>query len=244
MILLETAMGGLALDRATVRRSARGSCDATLAWLTEVQKATRQAPDSAGGWFERLIERQLLDLEATFPADEKLIARTRELSRPLSTANLALVLEHGDLSHPNLLVNRDGRLAVIDWELAETQGLPATDLFFFLAYVARALSRTRSSIESVAAVDRAFFGRRSWARTYVRRYAQAMALPQDMLTPLFIACWARQVSGLARRTAEGGENSRPMAGSWVDWVRQDWRFAVLRHAVDRADRLCWDDLPS
>ncbi len=151
------------------------------------------------------------------------------------------MLEHGDLSHPNLLV-RNGRVAVIDWELAETQGLPATDLFFFLAYVAGALSRAQSSGDSVAAVDRAFFGRRSWARTH-RPYAQAMALPQDMLTPLFIACWARQVSGLARRMADGGENSGRTPGSGAEWVYQDWRFAVWRHAVDSAHRPCWDDLP-
>jgi hypothetical protein len=243
MILVETALSGRALDRATVRRTARRSCEAALAWLLEIQSATRHAPDSAGDWFERLIERQSAELEATLPMEERLIARTRELTQPLAKVNLPLVLEHGDLSDPNLLVDHDGRIAVLDWELAETRGLPATDLFFFLAYVARALSGARSGIESVAAVDRAFLGRRSWARAYVRRYAEAMALSLGTLTPLLVACWERQVSGLARRMMETRESSDGMRAGVARWIRQDWRFAVWQHVVAHAHQLRWDDPP-
>lgn len=243
MILLETAMRGRAMDRGTVRRRTSQCCEATLDWIIEVQTATRLAVDPGGNAFERLIERELLDVQAILPTERGFLERTRELVLPLSRANLPLVLEHGDLSHPNLLVGPQGRVAVVDWEQAELHGLPASDLFFFLAYVAMALRRARSSQEALLALDRAFFCRRGWARTYVHRYAQSVGLTPDTLTSLFIACWVRQVTGLARRVANGGEDSRMAGGEITDWLRQDWRLAVWRHAVEHADRLDWEDLP-
>jgi hypothetical protein len=238
MILLETAMWGRAMDRATVRKNAPQCCEATLAWLIEVQTATRLAPEPGGNGFERLIDRELLHARATFPAERSLLERTQGLVTPLSAASLPLVLEHGDLSHPNLLVGRGGRVAVIDWELAELRGLPASDLFFFLTYVAMARRGARSSQEALVALEQAFFGQGSWARTYVRRYAEALGLSRDLLTPLFIACWVRQVAGLVRRVANGREVA---GGESAEGLRQDWRFAVWRHAVEQADRLDWEE---
>ena len=44
--------------------------------------------------------------------------------------------EHRDCSPWNLLVTTSGELAVLDWESAEQNGLPAIDLVYFLAYLA------------------------------------------------------------------------------------------------------------
>jgi len=242
MILLETAMRGRAMDRTMVRRNAPRCCEAVLSWLIDVQIATRLTPDPGGNEIRRPIERDLLEVQATFPAEKDLLERTRQLVMPLLGANVPLVLEHGDLSHPNLLVDPKGEVSVVDWELAQLHGLPASDLFFFLAYVATALEGARSSREALVALDRAFFTRRNWARTYVRRYAHALGLSRDALTPLLIACWVRQVASLARRVANGGEDSRMPGRGITDWLREDWRFAVWRHTVEQADRFDGDDL--
>lgn len=239
MILLETAMRGRSMDRATVKRNASKCCEATLSWLIEIQSATRLPCDLGGSEIERLIERDLLDVQAKLPAERSLVERARELLAPLQRAVVPLVLEHGDLSHPNLLLDPEGKVSVIDWELAELHGLPATDLFFFLSYVARALRGARSSGEALVAVDDMFFVRRSWVRTYVRRYAHGLGLSSDTLTPLFVACWARQVAALTRRASNGGENSPMSSHEISDLVRGDWRFALWRHAVDHANRLDW-----
>ena len=113
--------------------------------------------------FDRLIGADLSHLQALFPADRDLLERTRSLIAPLSEMSFPLVLEHGDLSHPNLLIGPGERVGVIDWEQAELRGMPAVDLFFFLAYVGRAMGQTRSTGETLRAIDQAFFGRRSWA---------------------------------------------------------------------------------
>jgi aminoglycoside phosphotransferase len=242
-ILLETAMPGRAMDRATVRSRTTRCCEATLAWLIELQTATRRAPSPASDGFERLVERELLAAERWLPDQGRLIERTRELVLPLSRADLSLVLEHGDLGHPNLLVGPEGRVSVIDWELAELRGLPASDLFFFLAYVSRALEGARSSESTVAALDRAFFGRRSWARSFVVRYARRLELPVEALTPLFVACWVRQLTGLARRVANEGEGGEMAGSGMAAWLGRDWRLAAWRHAVEQSSRLDWGDVP-
>jgi hypothetical protein len=238
-ILLETAMTGRAMDRATVRGGVSRCCEATLTWLFELQTATRRAPASEDDGFERLVERELLAAERWLPGEGRLIEQTRELVQPLSGAGLSLVLEHGDLGHPNLLLGPAGRVSVIDWELAELRGLPASDLFFFLAYVSRALEGAQSSGSTLAALDRAFFGRRTWARSYVGRYARRLELPVETLTPLFVACWMRQLTGLARRVANRGAGGEVAGSEWAAWLARDWRFAAWRHAVEQANRLDW-----
>ena len=62
--------------------------------------------------------------EAPDALPDGLVERTLDALRPLRDAGLPLVLEHGDTSHPNLLLRRFGDLAVVDWELANPDGLP------------------------------------------------------------------------------------------------------------------------
>ena len=44
---------------------------------------------------------------------------------------------------PNLLTMHDGRVGVVDWELAQANSLPAVDVFFFLTYVAFSQRRAK-----------------------------------------------------------------------------------------------------
>jgi hypothetical protein len=240
MILMQTALPGRAMDRATVRRRGPQCCEGVLDWLIDIQMAAPTTPGPDG--FERLIGADLAHLQALFPADRELLDKTRSLVAPLSGIGFPLVLEHGDLSHPNLLLGPGERVGVIDWEQAELRGLPAVDLFFFLAYVARAMGQARSTGEALRAIDQAFFGPRSWARPYAHRYAERLGLPTEALTPLFIACWLRQVAGLARKVASGGEDPGSRGQAFLDWLHSNWRFAVWRHAVEESSQLAWEDL--
>lgn len=238
MILLQTTLPGRAMDRATVRRRGPQCCESVLGWLIDVQAATRSTAGPDG--FDRLIGGDLSHLQALFPAERDLLERTRSLVAPLSEMSFPLVLEHGDLSHPNLLVGPGDRVGVIDWEQAELRGMPAVDLFFFLGYVGRAMGEARSTDEALRAVDQAFFGRRSWARSYVLRYAERLGLPRETLTPLFISCWARQVAGLARKVASCEDPGSP-GPAFLDWLHSNWRFGAWRHAVEQSSRLDWDN---
>ena len=115
--------------------------------------------------FRTLIEAPLLALgagEAPDALPDGLVERTLEALAPLRDAGLPLVLEHGDTSHPNLLLRRFGDLAVVDWELADPDGLPGHDLAFFLVYAAGA-ARRREEAETARRLHDAFFGSEPWA---------------------------------------------------------------------------------
>src|SRR5436190_718658 len=63
-----------------------------------------------------------------------MIRETR--ARLAALGDLPLVCEQRDFSPWNVLIAADGALVVLDWESAETEGLPGMDLIYFLAYLA------------------------------------------------------------------------------------------------------------
>jgi hypothetical protein len=156
---------------------------------------------------------------------------------------MPLVFEHGDLSHPNIMLLKDGAPGVVDWELAEPRGIPTYDLFFFLTYIAFASQSARKGGEHLAAFQAAFFGRAAWARPYVAAYAARLHLPPHTLTPLFVLCWARYMTSLLLRL-DAAPTSGRLARETADWLRANRYYALWRHAVTNVRALDWSDLPA
>ncbi|MGH2570604.1 MAG: aminoglycoside phosphotransferase family protein, partial [bacterium] len=194
-MLVQTVVPGTTMDRAAVRRRPKACADSVATWLTDLHRATKVAagPDSLG----RLVASPLDRFEALCagrPGERALVRRTREIVEPLLAADVPLVFEHGDLSAPNILIDGRDRVGVVDWELADPAGLPATDLFFFLTFVAFARGRASGRRDWLAAFRAAFFGPDAWATPWIRKYADAMELPAGSLKPLFVSTWARYVA--------------------------------------------------
>lgn len=245
-VLVETALTGRPMDPATVRRDRAGCCDAVTGWLAGVQQPARVPAGDDPGWFERLVERPLHHFAAVFPlSDEetRLLERTWELVAPLRDARLPLVFEHGDLSHPNILLLKDGGPGVIDWELAEPRGLPAYDLFFFLTYAAFAVGNAHASGDYLSAFRSAFFGRAAWARPYVAAYAGRLGLPPETITPLFVLCWARYIASLLLRLGDAGQPDGQLGPDTATWLRANRYYALWRHTVAHVGELEWRDAP-
>jgi aminoglycoside phosphotransferase (APT) family kinase protein len=187
-LLLETAVAGRPLSPRAVRR-ARGAIGGNVAgWLERLASATGYAA-FAGTWYERLVGvplRRLADEPSRPAAVRELAERTLEHAEVLRDVRLPLVFTHGDFAHPNLLTMPDGRLGVLDWERADPAGLPAEDLFFFLAYASHREG------------ERAFFGRRPWAWRLAERYAERTGLDAALLRPLLaVSCARAHVGDLA-----------------------------------------------
>jgi aminoglycoside phosphotransferase (APT) family kinase protein len=239
-ILVETALVGQPMDPATVRRDRVACCSAVATWLAELQQPAREAGESTG-WFGRLAEGPLRYFERVFPLsieESRLLERTWELVAPLRDIALPPVFEHGDLSHPNIMLLSDGTLGVVDWELAEPRGLPAYDLFFFLTYAAFAVQKARKSDDYLAAFQAAFFGPAAWARPYVVDYARRLDLPLLTLTPLFVLSWARYMISLLRRL-DADQTTGRLPHETADWLRANRYYALWRYAVMHAITLDW-----
>jgi len=233
-VLVETALAGETITPAMVRASPSTYVEATVSWLTGLPTTPAGSDRS---WYERLVERPLGLFAEAFPREaeeSQLVVRTLSLVEPLRSASFPLVLEHGDLSHPNLIRLRDGRVGVLDWELAEEGGLPLHDLYLFLAYVAVATRRPEETEELVAAFDEAFIGPDAWAAPTVSAYAEHLGLQANLLAPLLVCCWARYTSLLVART-QGEPGHEEQNADTATWLRGNRYYALWKRAVEQAE---------
>lgn len=231
-ILLETALAGHALSPAVVRRGREDAVRAMTTCLSQLARATRRP--AGEGWYEELLAEPLARLVETSGGDREIAAlaeRTLELAAPLRAAPPSVVLEHGDLGHPNLVELRDGRIGMLDWETGTQRGLPLHDLLFFLTYAAVAGRRDHHGPEATGAIDAALVAPGAWGWPALTAYADRLGLARELLTPLVIACAGRAVALLPERSggATGGEA--------LPWLRASRPMTLWRHAVAHADAL-------
>lgn len=234
-MLIQSAVPGRALDRATVRRDPERWCALADAWLAAL--ATGGPPHRGAQSLRQVLDDldHLAGLARLDAATARLIERTRPLLTPLGTWDLPRTVEHGDFSAPNVLVQPDGQLGAVDWELAEPDGLPIRDMAFFLTYVAIARRRLRSVADHVAAFDAAFFGPDAWARRWLHAHARRLGVPEPAVAPLFLATWTRYVAGLWARLRAVLDPAERRA-----WVRDNRYHAFWGQAVARLEGPGWD----
>jgi aminoglycoside phosphotransferase (APT) family kinase protein len=197
MLLVESALAGDTISPSELRRRPRQSVDDVLRWLLDLPRPRREPAR-----FDALVELPLRRFAAALPPEApetSLVAKTLDALGELREGALPTVVEHGDLSHPNLIRMRDGRVGVVDWELAEVDGLPAADLCFFLGYVAATRRRARSRRRLAAAFDEAFAAPDGWARPPLLSYARRIGVEPSLLSPLLVATWARYAARFVAR---------------------------------------------
>jgi hypothetical protein len=56
----------------------------------------------------------------------------------------------------------------------------------------------------------------------------------ELITPLFVACWARSAVKMRSRADDG----HPTAAG--EWVRESRYYAFWRHALEHASQLQWE----
>lgn len=245
-ILIETALNGQAMDPAYTRRHHQRCCEAMTTWLIDLQQRGKVENEKTADWFAQLVERPIRYFRQRFPVnaqEAQLLARTEALLAPLRGWQMPLVFEHGDLSHPNLLLLPNGEPGVLDWELANPAGLPACDLFLFLTYVAFARHDAQERSTYQAAFQEAFLGPTAWVGPYVRHYREALALPPEALPPLFVLTWLRYIVTQLVRLDDGQTRDEAevtqCAPATAHWLRQNRYYALWRTAVEQADKATW-----
>jgi aminoglycoside phosphotransferase (APT) family kinase protein len=239
-LLIETAVPGRTMSPAVVRRQPELCTETTIAWLTNLQLATMTRDAKGGDWFERLVENPLLQFKKILPVANEaahLIDATVAMMQPLRNHHLPLVMSHEDFSPPNILQADNGRIGVVDWELAEPQGLPASDLFFFLTYIAFARNGARKNEMYLKAFRRAFFDSNAWARPYVERYCERLKLSHEMLAPLFVSTWGRYVAGLMARLQEAGEADGAIGNETVKWLKTNRYYQLWKYTIENLKAL-------
>jgi aminoglycoside phosphotransferase len=236
-MLVETAVAGRALDPAVVHEDPDRALDVGAAFVSSLPLLT--AADDNQGWYSHTIADPLAELAALVPLDgetERWCARTHQVLAPLREVWLPAVLEHGDLSHPNLFLATDARsLRVIDWERATLAGLPGHDLVFYLQYLAQCRHQAWNRSDQLAAFDDAFLAADGRPRRSLAAELSRSGVTPELTGLMVVAGWARSAGTLARRLRADGEATGASAAALADAFRADRDVALWQHSVSRAE---------
>jgi aminoglycoside phosphotransferase len=229
-ILIETALVGPLLSPDIVRRNPERHTSAVIDWLIDLH----QVSTSTANWFEQIAEKPLRYLEQHLTAEEApALTQLRQILQPLQNAALPLVLEHGDLSHPNLILMKSGGIGVVDWELSEVRGMAGFDMFFFLSYVAFSLSNANDTGDYLTPFRETFFQPDTWAATHIRRYQERLQIPMGLMQPLFALCWTRYLGNLLMRLRV--DDDAPVAANTLAQLRENRYYALWRYTVEHIE---------
>jgi aminoglycoside phosphotransferase (APT) family kinase protein len=235
-LLLETTVHGPELVPREVCRDPDRAIAVGAAFISALPVVVPAAENS--DWYRTAVADPLADLVALAPMGgeaAQLASRTHALLEPLRTAALPAVFEHGDMSHPNLLLGADGGLQVIDWERATERGVPGHDLVFYLQYLAESRRSAFTRPEQCAAFDAAFVDPHGWARPALSAHLELRGVDPALLDALVVASWARSAATLVDRLRPGSDGVHAAGDALAVAVSNDRDVVLWRHAVLRAE---------
>jgi hypothetical protein len=153
-------------------------------WIEELGEMSAHAfPGAVSTVFSELVSR--CDDYFTFTEAERHALKEHIAALTECNALMPAVYQHGDTGVWNLAAQRDGTLAVFDWENGDPEGIPLWDLFYFLASygrLCRAESKSYCGIESFA-VPNSFL--RETAQRAISSYTKAVGVPETAINSLF-----------------------------------------------------------
>ncbi|HKT59470.1 MAG TPA: hypothetical protein VJQ46_05435, partial [Gemmatimonadales bacterium] len=201
-MIVETALAGRPLEGLIDGGNLASWADRATDWLAELARGGSVRP--AAHWREAIVEPALARFEQVFGevADREVLQAGAAIVRRIG--DLPSVPEQRDFGPWNVLVGPDGALAVLDWESGESDGLPALDLLYFLAYASFSADRARTRDQRVASFRRSLDPTTPTGATRQRslgRYARAVGLAPASLGPLRTLVWLVHAESDARHAA-------------------------------------------
>jgi aminoglycoside phosphotransferase (APT) family kinase protein len=198
----ETYRPGASIAVRSTRRTARQAtrkADLVRAagWLHELQAATATGPMSLGptGFDIGALSDRYARIFGSVEAEDRLFQHLRAGvigdDRPVPQ-----VMRHRDFGPWNVLVDPDGQLSVIDWEMAGP-GPALVDLCYFAAHWCWIVAGTRSERSKARLLRRLVAGERSeWhinaSRSVVGREARSLGLGAEAVASLFAWTFVEQ----------------------------------------------------
>lgn len=225
----ETAIAGRPLDRLLGRKNFRAWSMKVTDWLGALAPEPRTR--SAAEWCDTLVEPALAEFVERFGGvvDRGLLRDCEDVVR--SIGDLPIVPEQRDFGPWNLLVTPSGELAVLDWESARIDGLPALDLLYYLAYASFNVDSAHDRGDRLVAYRRSLDPSSptgTVGRECLARYAASLGLAEERIAPLRVLLWLLHAPSQfhhAAADAGGSPEASALAESlflqlWTEEVRR------------------------
>ncbi len=203
-VVVETFLEGAplyeTLDAATFEQLASAAAD----WLVHLVDADRAPPMRIA-----VVANEALDAQDTL--DVSLVARVRELAA--SVTGVTAAFEQRDFSPWNVLLDEQSRLCVVDWESAESDGLPLCDLVYFLAncgFILDGAETIEFCVRSYAKTFDARTTRGAAAQRCIDGYVRRVGIPPEAVPPLRALTWLAHLLGArGRAISDAGASGLP-----------------------------------
>jgi hypothetical protein len=173
-------------------------------WLVHLGTASVEIRRCASSEVATTMAQLLAQFTALYklsPTDIRFLQEQLDLLACSSTP-FPLVLQHGDPGTWNLLVREQGRVAFIDWEAGESQGMPLWDLFYFLYTYGSWIARQRGQRHVLERFAWHFLRASPLHALLVEtttRYCARIGLEATLVAPLFYTCWMHRALKEATR---------------------------------------------
>jgi hypothetical protein len=206
----ETALAGRPLESLLAPRSLRTWSMKVADWLAALALGGPILP--AAYWRDAIVEPMLARFVELFGrvVDRGLLREGEGIVRGIG--GLPSVPEQRDFGPWNLLVTSTGELAVLDWESAEVEGLPALDLLYYLAYASFNVDRAHDRDSRVASYRRSLDPSTATGavrRDCLARYLGAVGLGSTSLGPLRVLLWLIHAQSDHRHAAADAGGTPP-----------------------------------
>jgi aminoglycoside phosphotransferase len=231
--LVETVVPGRPVRPDTIRLRPEETIQATIDWLFDFQSASAADSQPLEKLLGGRVAEQLAILDRFLPEsgeERAALETTWSEIEVLAQSGLCTVFEHGDFSPPNILRDGEGNIGIVDWELAEPQGVPLTDVLFFLTSAAFARARAGNGQRRVRAFQNAFYGDDPWACKFVGQFCERFEIDPDLVRPLMVLCWARYAANILTRLHVDLTPGSTEYQETLNWFRQNPYCAIWRLA--------------
>lgn len=218
-----TIVGQTALEGQGFRACSDGSssCPVALATLAALTALGAKSAVSVDGAALGTPLRVLLDRYRRLyrPRDDEARFLEQEIDVLAASKGVPTVFLHGDPTTFNLIIGPEGHVSLVDWENAESEGVPLWDLFHFL-HVYGDFAAERAGRRYTPSVFRSRLldptsPLAGVTRQAVRGYCSSVELAAELVEPLFHTCWMQ----LAVRQARRLRPSELQRGNYVGILR-------------------------
>ncbi|MEW6003089.1 MAG: phosphotransferase, partial [Nitrospirota bacterium] len=116
------------------------------------------------------------------------------LRKKLYGEEIPLVLQHGDLKLENILLDPETAAinGIIDWDLAELNGLPLLDIFHLLASRRRVLERR--GLEDIITDIIIPLNFSNWEKEVFQKYMETLGIERRLLAPFAVLYWLHHIN--------------------------------------------------
>lgn len=190
-VLLEDRIRGRVLAPMLARRPARlqAAFGVVCAWLRDWQHLTAEEARVSDEQLGReLLSHAALLAPALSGGEEYLAALTERCSRAEGKV-IPLVSSHNDLTMWNVLIDRNDRIGIVDWEAAEEATLPLKDFFYAVGDAVAAIDRYADRPGAVRECFRPGGAHSLWVDRLQADVTRAVGATPEAVELGFQACW-------------------------------------------------------